>query len=146
MFCKNCGHPMREEDRFCPECGTAVPVETPDPEPQDYSAFSAPNVPEGEKSRYKKNTGLLVGIIAACGGLLVLGLFIAVFVTGLNAGRQIEKEPYLEQMPDTRDGWGSEDDWESEDNWDSDDWDFGTDDDFNFGPGDDVQDDLGDFF
>ncbi len=131
---------MRDEDRFCPECGMAVPTEIPDPVPQDYAASSAPNVPEGEKRRYKKNTGLLVGIIAACGGLLVVGLFIAVFVTGVNAGRQIEKEPYMEQMPEIRDGW------ESEDDWDSDDWDFGIDDDFNFGSGDDAQDDLGDFF
>lgn len=45
MFCENCGAPLEDGARFCPNCGTKVIGDAPKPAPA--SSYTAP-APSGE--------------------------------------------------------------------------------------------------
>lgn len=48
MFCENCGAPLEDGARFCPNCGTKVIGDAPEPAPA--STYSAP---KSEPSAYR---------------------------------------------------------------------------------------------
>lgn len=157
MFCQNCGRELKDEDKFCPACGTPAPVSTEKEtveipvEEQTFQEVSADEIePAAEENserfenrepvyyaapqqRYKKNTGILAGIIAVVGIVVIIALFAGVFVTAQKARNSMKNGAYSYHFSDD----GDDDD-------DDDNWNF--DDDFNFGSGNNSDDNLGDFF
>lgn len=99
MFCQKCGYPVGEEDKFCSACG--APVE----EKKEQQAVMA----EEEKSRYKKNTGWIVGTICAAGMVIIIVLFVLVTVMGTNLVKKYSKSrdfySYQEDSQKDPDDW-----------------------------------------
>ena len=94
MFCQNCGRELKDEDKFCPACGTPATVSTEKETveiPVEEQTFQEVPADEMERAaeenserfekrepvyyatpqqRYKKNTGILAGIILAIGRIV----------------------------------------------------------------------------
>lgn len=156
MFCQNCGRELKDEDKFCPACGTPATVSTEKETveiPVEEQTFQEVPADEMERvaeenserfekrepvyyatpqQRYKKNTGILAGIIAVVGIVVIIALLAGVFVTAKKARNGLKNSTYTykNELPD--------------DSMDDDDWNF--DDDFNFGSENNSDDNLGDFF
>jgi hypothetical protein len=69
-FCTNCGSQM--EGQFCPQCGT--PAGAPAPQPVQPIAPTPVSPAPGPAL---KKTSPLVWVLAGCGGLLVIGVIVA---------------------------------------------------------------------
>lgn len=68
MFCPNCGSQLNQESKFCGRCGKAlVAAETPETVQVDWnSTHLSPNA-------NKKTIGILIGVGAFLGALILLG-------------------------------------------------------------------------
>ncbi|HAJ16412.1 MAG TPA: hypothetical protein DCL24_08995 [Erysipelotrichaceae bacterium] len=63
MKCPNCGNEFNESIGFCPYCGYQVPQQSQQP-----SQYQTKYIPEGDEQPQngnKKNTGIIIGIVAA---------------------------------------------------------------------------------
>lgn len=89
MFCQNCGSQMRDDDRFCPNCGA---VNSPDTGSGGFVQDAAPawEMPTGGG---KKKTGLVIGVAAAAVAAVAVISVVAVMASGLFASPkgQVEK-------------------------------------------------------
>lgn len=147
MFCQNCGHQLGDNDKFCVECGAPVPAEESvneqdsvtleaqeqEREEQDpvWDTAESPQPAQFSESEphYKKNTGIIVGIVAGIGVFVMIILFACVTIAGMRVKK--DNAPIFQERHDDDDN----------------DFDFDMDDDFDFGF--DYQDndfDLGDYF
>lgn len=145
LFCQKCGHNLDEGDKFCVECGAKV-VQTMSEETEDKGDAGTNQTdsvwdvaaPSGqfaeEKPHYKKNTGIIVGIICGLGVLFILILFISVSLVGNRAKKNLNMDdfPFRKEEP------------QDDDEYDLDD-DFDFDDDFGFG-NNRSEDYFGDYF
>ena len=82
MFCNNCGTQLPDGSKFCQNCGSTLPSFSPMPSsaPQSNSAPPVqPTPPQTPTPKGKKNTGIIIGIVAA---VVVIGIIIAVALAG----------------------------------------------------------------
>jgi Tfp pilus assembly protein PilF len=94
-FCPNCGTELREADKFCRKCGTAVIQNVQLKEPGSGEAFIQPaavnlnvnnNVQQAYDSRKKSRKKILIPIIIISAILLIIGAA-AVFTRGFASMR-----------------------------------------------------------
>ena len=100
MFCKKCGQPMADDERFCGNCGTPAAKLPPQPAtPQQYvpqpqvqqpyvqqypytpavDSYTAPAAPVKKKMGKGKLIAIIAGSVAACAAIF----FAVAFATGL---------------------------------------------------------------
>ena len=93
MFCKYCGSKTKPGEKYCGNCGGAIPQETYTP-PQTYTPMPPQNEPAAPTPypygqadpgvKKKKSKGALIGILVLVGILLIYFLYTA----GQRAGRE----------------------------------------------------------
>lgn len=89
MYCKNCGSQLRDDSRFCANCGASIPV-----------AAAAPASPKEEKK--KRSAASVLGIILLI--LLILlvisGIIYAVVhvINAMNSSNFVEQDEYVYEI------------------------------------------------
>lgn len=98
MFCQNCGNELGENDKFCNNCGTQIkPEEQPAPAEWSQPEVPAPAVQKTEaptpavQKKYKRGTGVIIGVVIAAGAILWITLIIMVFISRGNADDTMDK-------------------------------------------------------
>lgn len=84
MFCRKCGQPLQEDDKFCPICGTqTVKIQHPGNIPPDTHRRPAPigNQPRKNSGPKKKPPYLAIGAIAAV-AVIAIAVGILFFTRG----------------------------------------------------------------
>ena len=151
-FCIECGTPVQTEEaredtepfvtateperpeQETPDPGRVEPVQygAVEPDPVWNTASSAQSAQFSENEpHYKKNTGILVGVVAGIGVLVMIILFVCVTISGSQARKHIRNNtPIFNESED-------EDDF---------DFDINESDDFSDGYDFDFDNDFGDYF
>lgn len=85
-FCSECGEKLSDEHVFCPNCGTKVPVENPQPlivPEQDTPDIPAESIPYAQEPvsamPVKKKSKLWIGLAIGAGVLAIAAVLILIF-------------------------------------------------------------------
>lgn len=98
VFCSNCGTKTTTEFEFCPNCGANVKTgEMPAQAQQGAAPVQMPVQMPAEQPK-KSNTGLIIGVLAAC-AVLLIGAVLCVFAF-MNTGKSNGKMDYLTYVKD----------------------------------------------
>ena len=80
MYCSNCGTPVNDNDKFCPECGAPVEPARQEPREEARTAASPAPAPVSEPtSAPKKKTHKALWIALICIALALIAAAVAVF-------------------------------------------------------------------
>ncbi len=74
MFCSKCGFEVSENTKFCPKCGTPLPVQAP----VNNEPAPAPQAPQSPKKSSKAGT-IIISVAATLGVLIILFVLIGIF-------------------------------------------------------------------
>lgn len=92
MFCKNCGQELKEDDLFCPNCGTRTDRQNSKPDEEEGKSVQ----PENHHKKKRFRTAVIAASITAVIVVLALGGGTVYATAGLNR----QKDQVFQQLKD----------------------------------------------